>query len=201
VADQFGLGGPDPNMAASPVGLRLCAKLGKSRATNVEMLVQKYQRRFYRHPFDLLQGVGLLMRERKQIRALRSGKLIDRAFQERLILAVTEVNGCRYCAYAHARLALAAGLTRCDIEALAEGNLLGSPPEQIPALLYARHWAENDASPDPDARQRVLETYGQEKTEAIELSMRMIRVGNLLGNTWDYIMYRVSFGRWGNARH
>ena len=139
------------------------------------------------------------MRERKQIKTLKSGGTIDRAFRERLMLAVTEVNGCRYCAYAHARMALSAGLTQTDIDALAEGSLRGSPPEQIPALLYAQHWAETDAKPDSEARQRVLETYGQSKTEAMELSLRMIRVGNLLGNTWDYLIYRVSFGRWGGA--
>ena len=117
------------------------------------------------------------------------------------MLAVTEVNGCRYCAYAHARMALAAGVTRADVDALAGGDLDGSPPEEIPALIYAQHWAETGANPDPEARQRVLETYGQAKTEAIELAMRMIRVGNLTGNTCDYLMYRVSLGRWGNTKH
>ena len=117
------------------------------------------------------------------------------------MLAVTEVNGCRYCAYAHARMALSAGVTRADVNALAGGDLRGSPPEQIPALLYAQHWAETGATPDPEARQRVLGIYGQTKTEAIELSMRMIRVGNLTGSTWDYLLYRVSCGRWGNMKH
>ena len=139
------------------------------------------------------------MRERKRIKKLKSGETIDRAFRERLMLAVTEVNGCRYCAYAHARMALSAGLTQTDIDALAEGSLRGSPPEQIPALLYAQHWAETDAKPDSEARQRVLETYGQSKTEAMEILLRMIRVANLLGNTWDYLMHRVSFSRWGGA--
>ena len=35
-----------------------------------------------------------------------------------------------------------------------------------------------------------------EKAEAIHLMLHMIRLGNLLGNTWDYILFRVSFGRW-----
>lgn len=116
------------------------------------------------------------------------------------MLAVTEVNGCRYCAYAHTKLALAAGITRADVDALGGGDLSGAPPEEIPALLYAQHWAEAGAVPDPETRQRVLEAYGQAKTEAIELSMRMIRVGNLVGNTWDYLMYRVSFGHRGNTK-
>ena len=116
------------------------------------------------------------------------------------MLAVTEVNGCRYCSYVHARLALAAGVTRADVGALAGGDLNGSPPEEIPALLYAQVWAESDGNSDAEARQTVLETYAEAKTEAIELSMRMIRVGNLAGNTCDYLMHRVSFGRWGNTK-
>jgi len=161
--------------------------------------MQGYQKRFYRRAPDLWRDLSALKRDRTQIRALNRGQVIDKAFQERLMLAVTEVNGCRYCAYAHAKVALSAGLTAADIEALAEGSLRGIPPEQIPAVLYARHWAETDAAPDPAVRQPVLETYGQERLDAIELSMRMIRVGNLLGNTFDYLMYRVSFGRWGDA--
>ncbi len=111
------------------------------------------------------------------------------------------MNGCRYCAYAHARMALAAGVAQADVDAMARGSLGGSPPEQVPALLYAQHWAETDARPDPAVRERILETYGQAKTEAIELSMRTIRVGNLAGNTWDYLMYRVSIGHWANTEH
>jgi hypothetical protein len=30
------------------------------------------------------------------------------------------------------------------------------------------------------------------------LAMRMIQTGNLLGNTVDFILYRISFGRWGS---
>ena len=36
--------------------------------------------------------------------------------------------------------------------------------------------------------------------ELINLVLRMIRVGNLWGNTWDLLLYRISFGRWGMAR-
>ena len=33
--------------------------------------------------------------------------------------------------------------------------------------------------------------------ELMELAMRMIRAGNLSGNTFDRFLYRISFGRWG----
>ncbi|MFW6136286.1 MAG: hypothetical protein ACOC7N_05650 [Chloroflexota bacterium] len=76
----------------------------------------------------------------------------------------------------------------------------GSPADEVPALLYAQHWAEADGQPDPEVRQRVHQRYGEEQLESIEIVLRMIRMGNLLGNTVDYLLYRVSFGRWGASR-
>ena len=29
--------------------------------------------------------------------------------------------------------------------------------------------------------------------------LRMIRMGNLLGNTWDYVLYRPTFGKLGDS--
>jgi len=162
--------------------------------------MQPFPRRFYRRPADLFRDLRGMWRERRRIRTVMKGEALDPAFRERLMLAVTEVNGCRYCQYAHARTALTAGVEATEIEEMAAGNLHGAPPEQVAALLYAQHWAETEGNPDPDARRRILETYGAEQTGAIELAIRMIRMGNLTGNTWDYLLYWVSFGRWGNVK-
>mgnify|MGYP001096395884 CR=1 FL=1 len=137
------------------------------------------------------------MKQRKQIKTLMQGELISNAFRERLMLTVTEVNGCRYCQYAHAKMALDAGLSQNEIEILSTGIFHHCPTEEVPALLYAQHWAEANAKPEPETRQNVIGIYGQEKVDAMELAMRMIRMGNLLGNTWDYFLYRISFGHWG----
>jgi AhpD family alkylhydroperoxidase len=160
---------------------------------------ESFPKRRYRRLADLRRDVGALWRERRRLRAPTRDAAIDAKFRERLMLAVTEVNGCRYCSYAHARAALRAGLSEGEVAALARGDLDG-PPDEAVALLYARHWAESDAEPDAEARQRLLETYGEAKTRSIELTLRMIRVGNLLGNTVDHLLYRVSAGRYGGGR-
>lgn len=159
-----------------------------------------FQRRTYRSPKEFLTDVRILLSRRKEIRGLMREGTIAPSFRERLMLAVTEVNGCRYCSYAHARAALAAGISRQEIEALAAGLFHGSPPEEVPALLYAQHWAEANAKPEASARQRVVAQYGEAMVGEIELALRMIRVGNLLGNTFDYCLHRLSFGRWGAGR-
>ena len=137
------------------------------------------------------------MKQRDQIKVLMQGELISNAFRERIMLTVTEVNGCRFCQYAHAKMALDAGLSQEEIETLSTGIFHHCPVEEVPALLYAQHWAETNANPERETRQHVIEIYGEEKVRAMEMAMRMIRMGNLLGNTWDYFLFRISFGRWG----
>lgn len=156
----------------------------------------KFNRRTYRSPGEFVADLAAILRAQKDLRTLMRGEGLDPAFRERLMLAVTAVNQCRYCSYAHARMALVAGLSREEIQALNNGVLEGAPPDQYPALLYAQHWAEADGKPDPQARQRLLSTYGEGTAGAVELSLRLIRIGNLLGNTFDYILYCLSFGRW-----
>lgn len=152
-----------------------------------------YHKRTYRRIGDIFDDFRFMMRNRQRIRAAM--RLIDPAFRERLMLVVTEVNGCRYCAYHHARVALSEGLSQEDIDALLRGTVEHCPPEQAVAMLYAQHWAETEGVPDQAARAKVLETYGEEKTQAMELFLRMITMGNHMGNTFDYFLYRISGGR------
>jgi hypothetical protein len=94
---------------------------------------------------------------------------------------------------------LSKGVTQEEIEALGRGMFEESPSEEVPALLYAQHWAEANGEPDASVREQVVARYGEQVVETMELGLRMIRVGNLSGNTFDYLLYRISFGRWGGG--
>jgi len=154
-----------------------------------------FKRRYYHKLREIFRDTTAIIKQRKQIKLLMRSGLISHAFRERIMLTVTEVNGCRYCQYAHAKMALDAGLDSTEIEALSSGMFHNCPPEEVPGLLYAQHWAEANGNPDSSTRKHMIETYGVEKTQLMELAMRMIRMGNLLGNTWDYVLYRISFGK------
>ena len=129
------------------------------------------------------------------MKVLMRGEIIDSKFRERLMMAVTEVNGCRYCAYYHTRQALAAGIGSEELEEIARFSFESSPEAQRSALLYAQHWAECDAHPDPDAWTCMEDSYSPEELELIELSLHTIRIGNLMGNLADYLLFKLSFGR------
>jgi AhpD family alkylhydroperoxidase len=157
-----------------------------------------FNKRRYHSLKEIVTDFWFPVRNRKQLREIRKQGLIAPDFQERLMLAVTAVNGCRYCSYAHTRMAMRGGMSREEVRGLLEGDVGDCPEEELPAVLYAQHWAESGADPNPEALDKLKETYGREKSEAIHLMLRMIRFGNLLGNTFDYFLYRLSFGTLGN---
>jgi AhpD family alkylhydroperoxidase len=154
--------------------------------------MKTFNRRLYRNPGEFLHDVRVLLSSREHIRAMMRG--LDPAFRERLFLAVTQVNGCRYCSFFHAQQALTHGIPEEEIRAIGDGLLDGCPAQELTALCYAQHWAETNAHPLPEARARLLDTYGEGTTAQIDLALRMIRVGNLTGNLLDYILFRLSFG-------
>ena len=71
------------------------------------------------------------------------------------MLAVTEVNLCRYCRTFHVGQAKQAGISIEEISSISEGDNPGEvPEEQKLAVCYARHWAETETHPDPDISTR-----------------------------------------------
>jgi len=135
-------------------------------------------------------------RKSKQLREIKAKGLLSPGFRERLMLAVSAVEGCRYCSYFHAKQALKNGITPEEINRLLSRTVDNCPEDETVAVMYAQHWAESNAHPAPEAVIKLKQTYGIEKTDAIHLMLRMIRLGNLLGNSWDYLLYRMSFRKW-----
>ncbi len=163
--------------------------------------IKKFRKRYYSSWRDFWQDLLYLLSHRNQIKgALREGH-ISPAFRERLMMAVTEVNDCRYCRTFHVQQAYQVGLSEQEIKTYLSGII----PEDMPleeklAVCYAKYWAENDSQPDLESQKQIREAYGEEGFDAIQIILRMIRMGNLLGNTGDYFLFRLSFGRMGNKK-
>lgn len=160
--------------------------------------MNNFKRRTYKNLGGLITDARIIFSKRKEIHTLMQGEYITPAFRERIMLAVTSVNQCRYCSFAHSREALSKGISQAELNELGQGMFAGCPPNEVPALLYAQHWAETNGLPDELSRNKLISIYGEKTVDLMELAMRMIQSGNLLGNTFDFILYRISFGRWGS---
>lgn len=153
-------------------------------------LNRTFNKRIYTFP-TFKADVRLIFDQMDDLReAYRSGR-ISKAFAEKLMLVVSQVNGCRYCCYGHSRAALAAGVSESELQSLLALDLEISSPSEITALTFAQHYADTNGQPDPSAWQRLVAYYGEESAEDILAYLRMITFGNLLGNTVDALLSRL----------
>ena len=125
------------------------------------------------------------------VRQAEKHQHISKGFSERIMLAVTEVNGCKYCSYVHTKNALEEGMSEDDVRMMLSGDLSEAPAEENTALLFAQHYAESIGKPEEAASQTLLETYGEESTRDILAIIRTIMVANLHGTALEALGDRI----------
>src|SRR5438874_2660064 len=108
------------------------------------------------------------------LRSYRGG--VDPRTRERVILAVTEVNGCRYCAWIHGSWQ----------DFLGENSLVDADEA---LLAYARACAEAGRPLDPAPLADVLPA---DAIASVRATVAQIEVSNLVGNTVDGLIARVT---------
>jgi len=149
-----------------------------------------FSKRIYT-PHTLLRDFRDILAHFHEFRSAVRSRRISRAFAEKIMLAVTAVNGCRYCSYGHAKTALASGVSPEEVDLLLSGEIGHVSPDEAPALFFAQHYAESGDHPDSEMVQKLVKTYGQEKARDILAHIRMITFGNLSGNTFDALLSRL----------
>lgn len=147
-------------------------------------------RQFFGEAFFLLRHVAALL-------GILRGKRLDARFRERLFIAVTQVNECRFCTWAHTRIALREGLSENEVSALFQADLASTPEGERDAVLYAQHWADSGGYPEPVLRSSIERRCGSAHLQDIDLALRFIRFWNYFGNLAELAIYLVSFGHVG----
>lgn len=143
------------------------------------MAENAYKKKYTPREFYTALYIGL--RTNKHLKKAKKSGEIGQEFIERIMLAVTEVNGCEICSYAHTNWALEAGLSNEEISRLLAGSDEGIPQDELPAILFAQHYADTKGKPDKDAWARVVAVYGQTKALGILGAVREIMIGNIYG--------------------
>lgn len=113
-------------------------------------------------------------------------------FTERIMLAVTEVNGCAICSYAHTKMALNKEMSNEEIRLLLQGVIDGLPADEIPGVMFAQHYADRRGNPDEETWRRIVEIYGQRKALGILGATRVIMTGNAFGLAYGALKNRLA---------
>ena len=107
--------------------------------------------------------------------------ILSQQFIERMQLAVTEVNGCAACSYAHTTFALREGMSNEEISSFLSGNNDYIKPEEAKAIIFAQHFADNRGYPEKNAYEAILKEYDTQKAQIILSAVQMMITGNMFG--------------------
>ncbi len=148
-----------------------------------------YYKKIYTHR-QFYKSIVLAFMGVKYIKLNRKKQLISSQFQERIMLVVTEVNGCEACSYAHTKFALEEGMTSDEIEAILSGNTNVIPKNELVATFFAQHYTNNNGIVSQEAWNTLVREYGEERAFIILAFIRMMIVGNIYGMAFSAISDR-----------
>ena len=116
-----------------------------------------------------------------KLRKNKKKSIISQKFIERMQLAVTEVNGCAACSYAHTTFALREGMSNEEISSFLCGGIDYIKPEEAKAIIFAQHFADSRGYPEKEAYEVIVKEYGKEKAHIILSAVQMMITGNMFG--------------------
>lgn len=146
--------------------------------------------------FGFFEHLPIIIRAARSFLYLRLFKKkngMNFKFKERIMLSVTEVNGCTMCSFVHTKLALKAGLTQDDIQELLAGELIGVPKEESLGVLFAKDYAFNKETIDKAFYQKLVDTYNVRKARAILGVTEMITMTNSMGLALGFLKRTLTF--------
>lgn len=116
------------------------------------------------------------------------------ALREKVMLGVTSITDCRYCAWGHGHWAMAHGVSLEEVNQILGQQteaLQASAPAEAAAILFAQHYAEYLEQFDPAAIANLRTHYSDAQVAEILAYARTVTLGGLIGNTLDAWLDRL----------
>ena len=129
------------------------------------------------------------------LRFSKKTKLMNKQLKERIMLAITEVNGCEMCSFIHTKLALSSGMSRENIKKILDGDTTSIPIDDAVAVMFGQDYAYSKECPSAESIKRIIDEYGYQKAELIVAASNMITMTNGMGTSMDYFYRRLKFKR------
>ena len=145
-------------------------------------------------PDNFLKTVAKVMASGSVLLEALVNPNIPAALREKLFLAVTSVNDCRYCKWGHTHWAMAQGVPLEEVNQILGHQvelLEAKNPAEAAAILFAQHYAEELDQFDPEAIENLRRYYSDAEVAEILAYVRFITLANLTGNTVDALLDRT----------
>lgn len=139
---------------------------------------------------DFYKHIKITVENLPNMRKANKSKRVDKAFQEKIMLAVTQVNGCRFCNYIHTKNAIDAGASEEEINAMLNGELGDIHNDESLALMFAQHYADKDGDYDLETYRKIEAHYGKDKAHDILTNIQVIMSANIHGIAVDALQSR-----------
>jgi AhpD family alkylhydroperoxidase len=116
---------------------------------------------------------------------------VDPGFREELMLAVSRLNGCRYCSWGHHEWAQLSGVSNEELAQLEQLDPSGFDRRKWVAISYVRALvSENFERVQPELRRAMQHKYSPREIRDIELIANVMDIGNRGSNTFDAMLSR-----------
>ena len=117
---------------------------------------------------------------------------VDPGFREELMLAVSRLNGCRFCSWGHHEWAQISGVPDEELARLEQLDPSGFDRRKWVAISYVRALVkENFERVQPELRRAMQHKYSPREIREIELIARVQDIGNRGSNTFDALLSRL----------
>ena len=146
--------------------------------------------------FTIQETLPIMWRASRSIPLIRSwkkSKRINKAFRERIMLAISGVNGCAMCSFVHTKIALAEGISAEQIKQVLGGDFADIPEAEAVGVLYAQSYAAGKEVIDTASYQRLVDEYGDAKAHCIQQVCQIITFTTVMGITLDGLKQRLTF--------
>ncbi|MGB3428759.1 MAG: carboxymuconolactone decarboxylase family protein [Burkholderiaceae bacterium] len=118
----------------------------------------------------------------------------SKALRERVMLGVTAINDCRFCAWGHSHWAFSQGVSLEEVNQILgnqDGALKANDPAEAAAILFGQHYAEQLGKIDPDSILNLRNHFSAAQVREILAYVYFITFTNLSGNTVDAVLERI----------
>ncbi|WP_289059872.1 carboxymuconolactone decarboxylase family protein, partial [uncultured Mesotoga sp.] len=111
---------------------------------------QKFYKRFFTFK-ECYQILFDAMRTMKYMSRAKRKEELSTELIEKVMLTVTEINGCEVCTVFHNKVAEKEGIKEEEIQMLFVADVEEIPQEDAPAILFSREYANSSGNPSEDS--------------------------------------------------